>query len=95
MPQVPQMVAVVGKAPCPSRSPEWTYPLEATHNQPTRKAPSETHSPAQELEAVQWKPTPSFMDVAACLRSQLSKEVLETPPVPVMMGMMAAPGWQP
>ena len=32
------------------------------------------------------------MDVTACLRSQLSKEVPETPPVPVMMGMMAALG---
>ena len=86
-------VAVVGKPPCPSRSPEWTYPLEATCNQPTRKAPSETPSPAQELEVVhQWKPTPSFVDVTTCLRSQLSEEVLETPPVPVMMGMMAAPG---
>ena len=32
------------------------------------------------------------MDITTCLRSQLSKEVLETPPVPVMMGMMVAPG---
>ena len=39
-------VAVIGKPPCPSRSPEWTYPLEATCNQPMRKAPSKTPSPA-------------------------------------------------
>ena len=50
-------------------------------------------SPAQELEVVhQWKPTPGFVDITTSLRIQLSKEVLETPPVPVMMGMMAAPG---
>ena len=79
------LVAVVRKPPHPSRSLEWTYPLEATHNQPMRKA--------QELEVVlQWKPTPSFMDITACLRSQLSEEVPETPTVPVMMGMMAALG---
>ena len=32
------------------------------------------------------------MDVTTCLRSQLSKEVLETLPVPVVMGMTAALG---
>ena len=32
------------------------------------------------------------MDVTTCLGSQLSEEVLETPPVPVAMGMMATPG---
>ena len=47
-----QPVAVVGKVPHPSRSPEWTYPLEATHDQPMREAPSKTPSPAQELEVV-------------------------------------------
>ena len=41
-----QPVAVVGKVPCPSRSLEQTYPLEATCNQPMREAPSETPSPA-------------------------------------------------
>ena len=88
-----QPVAVVGKVPCPYRSPEWTYLLEATHDQPTREVPSKIPSPAQELEVVhQWKPAPSFVDITASLRSQLSKEVLEIPPVPVMMGMMAAPG---
>ena len=86
-------VAVVGKSPCPSRSLEWTYLLEAAHNQPMRKAPTETPSPAQGLEVVhQWKPHPGFMEITACLRSQLSEEVLETSPVPVAMGMMAAPG---
>ena len=30
-------MAVIGKPPCPSRSPEQTYPLDATCNQPTRK----------------------------------------------------------
>ena len=88
-----QPVVVVGKPPHPSRSSEWTYPLEATCDQPTKKEPTKTPSPAQGLEvAHQWKPTPGFMDVITCLRSQSSKEVLETPPVPVVMGMMAAPG---
>ena len=32
------------------------------------------------------------MDVTTCLRSQLSEEVPETPPIPVVKGMMAAPG---
>ena len=27
-----QLVVVVGKPPHPSRNPEWTYPLKATHN---------------------------------------------------------------
>ena len=88
-----QLVAVVGKAPCPSRILEQTYQLEAANDQPTRKVHSETPSPAQELEVVhQWKPTPGFVDITTCLSSQLSKEVLETPPVLVMMGMMVAPG---
>ena len=88
-----QLVAVVGKPPCPSRSPEQTYPLEAVHNQPMKKAPIRTPSPTQGLEvAHQWKPTPGFVDVTTCLRSQSSKEVLETPPIPVLMEIMAAPG---
>ena len=88
-----QPVAVVGKPPCTSRSPEQTYLLEATHNQPMKKVSAKTPSPAQGLEvAHQWKPTPSFMDITTCLRSQSSEEVPETPPVPVVMGMMAAPG---
>ena len=89
-------VAVVGKPPCPSRSLEQTYQLEAACDQPTKKVPSETPSPTQALEiAHQWKPTPSFMDVTTCLRSQSSKEVSKTPPVPVVMGMMAVPEVQP
>ena len=88
-----RLVAVVGKPPCPSRSLEQTYLLEATHDQPMKKAPAETPSPAQGLEvAHQWKPTPGFVDVTTCLRSQPSDEVPETPPIPVVMGMMAAPG---
>ena len=89
-----QPVAVVaGQPPCPSRSPEQTYPLEATCDWPTKKAPTETPSPTQGLEvAHQWKPTPSFMDVTTCLRSQSSEEVPKMPPIPVVMGMMAAPG---
>ena len=87
------LVAVVGKPPCPSRSLKQTYPLEATCNQPTREAPTKIPSPAQVLEvACQWKPTPRFMDVTTCLRSHLSEGVLETLPIPVVMGMMAAPG---
>ena len=42
--------------------------------------------------AHQWAPTPSFLDVTTCLRSQLSEEVPKVPPLPVVMGMMAAPG---
>ena len=42
--------------------------------------------------AHQWKPTPDFVDITTCLRSQSSEEVLETPPILVVMGMMAAPG---
>ena len=54
---------------------------------------SKTPSPAQGLEiAHQWKPTPGFVDITTCLRSQSSKEVPETPPIPVVMGMMAALG---
>ena len=89
----PWPVAVVGKSPHPSRSSEQTYPLEATCNQPMNKVPSKTPSPAQVLEvAHQWKPTPAFVDVTTCLRSQLSKEGPETPPIPVVMRTMAAPG---
>ena len=86
-------MAVVGKPPYPSRSPEQTYLLEAAHNQPTEKVPAKTPSPAQGLEvAHQWKPTPSFMDITTCLRSQSSEEVPEIPQIPVVTGMMAAPG---
>ena len=88
-----QLVAVVGKPPCPSGSPGWTYMLEAAHNKSTKKVPTKILSPAQELEvAHQWKPTPSFMDVTTCLRDQLSEEVPKMPPIPVVVGMMAAPG---
>ena len=58
-----------------------------------KKAPTKTPSPTQGLEvAHQWKPTPSFVDVTTCLRSQSSKEVPKTSPIPVVVGMMAAPG---
>ena len=88
-----QPVVVVGKPPHPSRSLEQTYLLEAACDQPMKEVPAETPSPAQVLEvAHQWKPTPRFMDVTTSLRSQLSEEALETPPIPVVMGMMAAPG---
>ena len=86
-------VAVVGKVPYLSRSLEQTYQLGAAHDQPMRVVPSKSPSSAQELEVVhKWKPTPGFVNITTSLRSQLSEEVLETPPVPVMMGMMAAPG---
>ena len=88
-----QLVVVVGKPPHPSRSPEQTYLLEAAHDQPTKKVPTKTPSPTQGLEvACQWKPTPGFVDVTTCLRSQPSKEVPKTPPILVVVGMMAAPG---
>ena len=87
-----QLVAVVGKPHHPSRSQEQTYMLESTCNQPTKEVPIKTPSPAQGLEvAHQWKPTPGFIDVTTCLRTQSSEEVLETPPIPVVMGMMADP----
>ena len=37
-------------------------------------------------------PTPGFLDVTTCLRNQLPEEVPEAPPIPVAVGMMAAPG---
>ena len=37
-------------------------------------------------------PTPSFLDVTTCLRNQSPEEVSKAPPVPVAVGMMAAPG---
>ena len=89
-----QPVVVVGKPPCPSRSLEQTYPIEAACNQPMKKLPAKTPSPAQGLEvAHQWKPTPSFVDITTCLRSQSFEEVLEMLPIPVVMGIMAALGW--
>ena len=51
-----QLVAVAGQPPCPSRRPEWTYPLEAIHNQPIDVAPLEPTSPSQEPEVAH--PTP-------------------------------------
>ena len=58
-----------------------------------KKVPTETPSPTQGLEVVhQWKPTSRFVDVTTCLRSQPSEEVPETPPISVVVGMMAAPG---
>ena len=88
-----QLVVVAGQPPCPSRSLEQTYPLMATHDQPMKKAPTENPSPTQGLEvAHQWAPTPSFLDVTTCLRSQSSEEVPKMPPIPVIIRMMAAPG---
>ena len=37
-------------------------------------------------------PSPSFLDVTTCLRNQSPEEVPKAPPIPVAMGMMAAPG---
>ena len=45
-----QPVAVTGEPPCPSRSPEQTYLLEAACNWPTKKVPTKTPSPTQGLE---------------------------------------------
>ena len=88
-----QLVVVAGQPPCPSRSPEQTYLLVDTCNQPMKTVPTETPSPTQGLEvAHQWTPTPSFLDVTTCLRSQSSEEVPEVPPILVVIGMMAAPG---
>ena len=86
-------VVAAGQPPHPSRSLEWTYPLDTTSNWPTKKVPTKTSSSIQGLEvAHQWTPTPSFLDVTTCLRSQSSEEAPEMPPIPVVMGMLAAPG---
>ena len=45
-----QPVVVAGQPPCPSRSPEQTYPLVANCNQPANIVPPELTSPPQELE---------------------------------------------
>ena len=67
--------------------------LVANCNQPTDVVPPELTSPPWELEvAHQWAPTPGFLEVTACLRSQLPEEVPKTPPVPLTMGMMMTPG---
>ena len=82
-----------GQLPHPSRSLEQTYLLMADHNQQTKMAPTETPSPTQELEVVQWGTlTPGFLEVTACLRNQLPEEVPEAPPGPLAVGMMTAPG---
>ena len=88
-----QPVVVAGQPPHPFRSPEWTYPLVANCNQPADIVPPELTSPPRELEiANQLVPTPGFLEVTACLKSQLPKEVPKTPSVPLAMGMMMTPG---
>ena len=88
-----QPVVVAGQPPHPSRSPEQTYPLVANHHQPANIVPPEPISPPWELEvACQWAPTPGFLEVTACLKGQSPREVPKTPPVPLVMGMMTAPG---
>ena len=88
-----QPVLVSGQPPCPLRSLEWTYLLVADCNWPMKAASTKTPSPTQGLEvAHQWMPTPSFLDLTTCLRNQSPEEVPEAPPVPVSVGMMAAPG---
>ena len=79
--------------PCPSRRQEWTYLLTSNHNWHTMITPTEAPSPTQVLEVVQWwTPTPSFLEVTACLRGQSLKEVPKAPPCSLAMGMMTAPG---
>ena len=93
VPHPSQPVAVAGQPPCPSRSPEQTYLLVAACNWPMKTVPTETPSPVQGLEvAHRWVPTPCFLDVTTCLRNQLPEEVPKVPPLPVVMGVMAAPG---
>ena len=88
-----QPVVVAGQPPHQSRSPEQTYPLVAICNQPTNIVSPEPTSPLWELEvAHQWVPTPGFLEVTACLKSQSPREAPKTPPVPLAMGMMTAPG---
>ena len=86
-----QPVVVAGQPPQPSRSLEQTYLLVANCNQAAKTVPPEP--PPWELEvAHQWVPTPGFLEVTACLRGQLPREVPKTPPVPLAMGMMTALG---
>ena len=55
--------------------------------------PPETPSPTQELEFIWWAmPTPSFLGVMACLRSQSLEEVHEASLDPLAVGVMSAPG---
>ena len=37
-------------------------------------------------------PTPSFLEVTSCLRDPSPKEILDTTPIPVAVGMMTALG---
>ena len=87
-----QPVVVAGQLPCLSRSPEQTYPLVADCNQPANIVRPEPTSPPLELDvAHQWAPSPGFLEVTACLKCQLPREVPKTLPVPLAMGMMTAP----
>ena len=58
-------LVAAGQMPCPSQSLGWRFcNWEMTTTSP------ETPSPMRELEVVQWlTPTPSFLEVMACLRS--------------------------
>ena len=88
-----QPVVVAGQPSHPLRSPEWTYPLVASHNHPVDIVHPEPTSPPQKLEvAHQWAPTPGFLEVTACLKSQSPRDVPKTPPGPLAMGMMTTPG---
>ena len=65
----------------------------ADHGQPMKVVPMKTLSPLQELEVAHWwTPTPSFLEVTSCLRDPSPKEVLDTTPIPVAVGMMTALG---
>ena len=82
-----QPVVVAGQPPHPSRSPEQTYLLVTDCNQPMNIVPPEPTSPLQELEvAHQWVPTPGFLEVTACLKSQSPKEVPQNTPCPIGNG---------
>ena len=55
--------------------------------------PSRDPLPTQELEVIwQAMPTPNFLGVMACLRSQLLEEVHEAFLDPLAVGVMPAPG---
>ena len=82
-----QPVVAVGQIPHLSGSLGWRF-----HKWEVMTAPPETPSPTQELEVIWWAmPTPGFLGVTACLRSQPPEEVHEASLDPLAVGMMSAP----
>ena len=85
-------VAVAGQPPCPSRSLEQTYPLEATCNWSTKEAPTKTLSYTGIRGCSSMEAYSQFHGYDHLFEKPSSEEVPKMPPIPVVMGMMAAPG---